>query len=146
KIARMAAPWAAGSTLVTLGYFAARHLTGAMTPFNAPSYYRFTFAVRDVLENLWQYADRSLTVALMSAVVAVAILGAPTPLTDRGMRALLAAAVAWLVGGFAITVFLPVRSDLYACFPSVGACLASAAVVSRAWSGSLLVRRQRALL
>jgi hypothetical protein len=38
------------------------------------------------------------------------------------------AGVAWLIGGYAITVFLPVRSSLYACFPSVGACLIAAEV------------------
>lgn len=43
-------------------------------------------------------------------------------------------ALSWFIGGFALTVFLPVRSDLYAVLPSVGACLATAFVVDKAWS------------
>jgi hypothetical protein len=35
----------------------------------------------------------------------------------------------WFACGYAITVFVPVRSSLYAVFPSVGACLAAAVVV-----------------
>ena len=31
---------------------------------------------------------------------------------------------AWLIGGFAVTIWLPVRSSLYAVFPSVGLALA----------------------
>jgi hypothetical protein len=39
----------------------------------------------------------------------------------------------WIVVGYAVTVFLPVRSSLYALLPSVGAAIAAGAVVSALW-------------
>src|SRR5205807_1556106 len=41
----------------------------------------------------------------------------------------IAAAAVWFVAGYAITVFLPIRSSLYAVFPSVGAAIACGALV-----------------
>src|SRR5258708_37183537 len=41
--------------------------------------------------------------------------------------------VAWIIGGYGLTVFLPVRSSLYACFPSVGASLIAADIMARRW-------------
>ena len=40
---------------------------------------------------------------------------------------------AWMVGGYGITLFLPVRSSLYACLPSAGAALAGAAYLNSLW-------------
>jgi hypothetical protein len=89
------------------------------------------------------YADRALTWPLIVCVVAAVILGGPVrPATRRTI----ACGLVWLCGGFALTAFLPVRSDLYACFPSVGASLAAAAVCSRAWQTAAATRRQRALV
>jgi hypothetical protein len=51
--------------------------------------------------------------------------------------------ILWMVGGFALTVFLPVRSSLYACFPSAGAALATAAILTAAWRGTPPERRTR---
>ena len=48
----------------------------------------------------------------------------------------------WALAGFAVTMFLPVRSSLYACFPSVGVALAGAAIASALWrAGSAEQRR-----
>jgi hypothetical protein len=41
--------------------------------------------------------------------------------------------VIWWVGSLAITLFLPVRSSLYACWPAVAVALGVAAVASHAW-------------
>jgi hypothetical protein len=38
----------------------------------------------------------------------------------------------WLIGGFAATIWLPVRSSLYAVFPSVGLALAAGALLTAA--------------
>jgi hypothetical protein len=50
------------------------------------------------------------------------------------------------LGGYALTMFLPVRSDLYACFPSVGPSLAAAAVCGRLWDRAPPDRQRRALV
>jgi hypothetical protein len=41
--------------------------------------------------------------------------------------------VLWLCFGFGLTIFLPVRSSLYAVFPSVGSAIAAALLVSAMW-------------
>jgi hypothetical protein len=78
-------------------------------------------------------------------LLAVLVLGRARPLWDRELRSVLLCGAIWLVGGFGATVFLPVRSDLYACFPSVGVCLVAAAVGARLWQASTEALRRRAL-
>src|SRR5439155_6589855 len=51
------------------------------------------------------------------------------PAIDRARVRLLAACAAWCGGGYALTLFLPIRSSLYAVFPSVGIAIAVAAIV-----------------
>ena len=46
---------------------------------------------------------------------------------------------------YGITLFLPVRSSLYAIVPSIGACIAAAVVLSAAWQSADLPHRFRAL-
>jgi hypothetical protein len=43
-------------------------------------------------------------------------------------------------------MFLPVRSSLYACYPSAGACLIAADVVTRCWNAAAVPGRQRAVI
>jgi hypothetical protein len=138
--------WVLASLALTASYLALRSVTGAMTPLNAPSYYRFTFAPGTVAQNALQYADRAFTFSLLMTLLALGILRAlpPRPLASH-LKAILAACAALAVGGFAITVFLPVRSSLYVCLPSVAGALASAACVAEAWNGADARRRQHAL-
>ncbi|MEO5823051.1 MAG: hypothetical protein ABIT71_21315, partial [Vicinamibacteraceae bacterium] len=56
-------------------------------------------------------------------------------------RQRIAHGVSWFVAGFAITIFLPVRSSLYACLPSVGACIVTAEVCRVRWVRSSDRRR-----
>jgi hypothetical protein len=126
-------------------YFFAQSSTAASTVWNAPWYYRPTFEISRVLDNVVSYADRVATVPLVVMLLAVLVLGRARPLWDRALRSVLLCGGIWLVGGFGATVFLPVRSDLYACFPSVGVCLGAAAVGARLWQASTEARRTRAL-
>ena len=105
-------------------YAALRFQSGAMGPFDAPSYYRFSLSPSLVLRNLLEYADRAGTVPLAVAIVlAVAMGRKPFALADPERRAL-RFAVFWLIGTHAVTVFLPARSSLYAVLPSCGSALA----------------------
>jgi hypothetical protein len=139
--------WALASMALTASYLVVRSLTGAMTPLNAPSYYRFTLAPGTVVQNVLQYADRAFTFGILMTLLAFGILRAlpPRPLSPH-LKVILAACAVWVVGGFAITVFLPVRSSLYVCMPSVAGALASAACVAEAWNGADGRRRQHALV
>jgi len=132
-----------GATLTL--YFALRHQVGAVTPSSAPSFYRFTFDRGTLLRNAAEYTDRACTFAISVCFVAWLILRShETSLLIR--RPVILAGVAWLVGGYAITMFLPVRSSLYSCLPSVGAAIVAAEVCSQLWMQSVTKKRERGLI
>lgn len=114
---------------VALGlYLLLRVNTAALTPWTAPSYYALTFSPSVIVPNVLEYADRSLTFAAALLLLLLAVVGRVPRLTwvdEDGRRAALKGAV-WVVLGFGLTVMVPVRSDLYACFPAVGASLIAA--------------------
>lgn len=139
-------PWIVGSAVVLLMYFLARSFTSAMTPFTAPSYYRFTLDPSAVLRNIVEYADRTSTLSMAAMLVGAAVLGLPrTPLPPVTRRAVTCGAL-WLVVGLGFAYVLPVRSDLYAAMPAVGASLIAAAVGSHCWESTTNVKRRRALV
>jgi len=79
------------------------------------------------------------TLALVGAVVtalAVLVLRPVSRMPWFSRRVVLCGA-AWIAGGYGLTLFLPVRSSLYACFPCAGACLIAADVAARRWAGAV---------
>lgn len=138
--------WTAAAAVIEAGYFLARASTRAMTPSTAPAFYRLTFSVGAVLHNAGQYADRVATFPAAVVLLAILVLGSMRSVFDDRTRTILYCGVVWVVGGLSLTIFLPVRSDLYACFPSVGVCLGAAAVLARLWDLSSFQRQQRALV
>jgi hypothetical protein len=139
--------WGVASAFVTALYLVLRSTTGAMSPFNAPWYYRFTFAPLTVVRNALEYADRAFTFSVLIMLLAFGLLRAfPRRPLSRHLKAVLAACAVWAIGGFAITLFLPVRSSLYVCLPSVAAALASAACITQAWEAADERRRRHALI
>jgi hypothetical protein len=115
-----------------IGYLVLRRHSNAMTPGNAPDFYQFIVAPAAVFRNILQYADRAATLTVLLLVLLLAITRR-RPALDRAERTAVTIGAVWVVAGFAVTVFLPVRSSLYACFPSVGVALAGAAVASALW-------------
>jgi len=141
------ARWLAASLIITAMYLALRSRTGAMTPLHAPPYYQFTFDPRTLARNVLEYADRAFTFSALITIVAFGVLRVfPQRPLPHGLRTLLAACAAWVAGSFAITIFLPIRSSLYVCLPSVGGALASAACVAHAWGAATERRRRHALV
>jgi hypothetical protein len=125
-------------------YMALRIKAGAMTPATAPYYYQFNFAPSAVARNIAQYADRACSFSALTVLVAWFTLR-PERATDHLRPGIIALGVAWVVAGYAITVFLPVRSSLYACFPSIGAVLIAAECCRAFWVGAPATRRRRGL-
>src|SRR5262249_24466619 len=121
---QMALWWLCSAALIGL-YLALRFQTGAMTPWTAPPYYRFTLNPAIVFRNIGEYADRALTFPAAVAALAWIVL---RPSSERApmSRAVVICGAAWIAGGYGLTMFLPVRSSLYACFPSARACLIAA--------------------
>jgi hypothetical protein len=123
-------PAIAAVTLPLLAYGILRALTPAMTPATAPSFYRLTADPLLVTRNIGEYLDRSATLTAAALVLAAIAYGA-VPRIDAGDRRLLLMMGVWWLGMFAITIWLPVRSSLYAVCPSVAAAIAGAVLIDR---------------
>jgi hypothetical protein len=113
-------------------YFGLRLQTTAYLPWSAPSFYRPTFRLGTLVRNVLEYADRAATLDL-AAVVLLVLLLQRWPRPDPKEWGLVARGVVWLVGGYGLTVFLPVRSSLYALLPAVGAALVAATLLGCLW-------------
>jgi hypothetical protein len=130
--AALHAAWPSGLALVVYGVLRSR--TAAMTFATAPSFYQARLDASGVASNVLEYLDRSTTLA--AAVTLVACLVARRlPRLDAADRRRLALAAIWVAAMFAITVWLPVRSSLYAVTPSIGTALAASLVIARVWDG-----------
>jgi hypothetical protein len=110
-------------------YLVLRLQSGAFWPATAPSYYQLTIQPSILFSNAVEYLDRGATWPAAVALL-VAIGARARPILAPGERRILALGALWFAFGYAITVSVPVRSSLYAVFPSIGACIAVAAVVA----------------
>ena len=117
-------PW------IALGmYFVLRQFSGAVGITDAPPYYQFTFDPVHVATNIVEYADRSMTLGtLLLIATVIALRRLPRPTSSEWQIVWMGSV--WLVLGFAATIWLPVRSSLYAVFPSVGFALAIGSLVT----------------
>jgi hypothetical protein len=127
-------------------YLLLRSHSGALTAATAPEWYRFSFTVARLAANLPDYIDRSATASV--AVLLLFLLAGRVRVRTLPPAAASAAAfgIIWWIGGFAITIFLPGRSSLYACFPSVGVALMAATMASLAWDGIPKPRQRQLVL
>jgi hypothetical protein len=126
-------------------YAVLRSNAGALTASTAPSYYRFSIEPSLVARNVVEYADRACTYAAAVSLLAWLILRSPGR-SCRVRRSVALLALAWYIGGYGITTFLPVRSSLYACFPSIAAALLAAEFCSSLWNHADLHKRRNALV
>jgi hypothetical protein len=133
--------FAMASCIVGGVYYLLRSHSGALTASSAPPYYRLDVSVTRLLSNGPEYLDRSLTFAAALLLLFWLAYRPSVRALLREHRLLLWFAFVWWVCGFAITMFIPVRSSLYACGPSIGFSIAAAAMLGDAWS--LLDDRQR---
>ena len=113
-------------------YLVARGQSGAFTISNAPDYYRPTFNPLTVLKNIGEYLDRGATFAAVASVAAWLAAPRGTTLAVDERRAL-QSGVSWFIAMYGITMFVPVRSSLYAVAPSIGSAVVAGAFASRAW-------------
>ena len=112
-------------------YAAARVSTNAIMPTNAPDYYALTLEPMLVGRNVLEYLDRSWTFAVAGLLLLWCV-GRPALGIDAQRHRVALCGVIWFACGLAITVLVPVRSSLYACWPSTGAAVTVAAVAD-AW-------------
>jgi hypothetical protein len=113
-------------------YLLLRWQSGAFWPANAPDYYQFSRSPSVIVRNALEYADRGGTVfAIVAMALAVAARLRWVDVSAAERRVLTFAAT-WIAAMYALTVFLPVRSSLYALLPSIGSALAVGAIAAAA--------------
>ena len=126
--ARVSAVLSAWPAFVALAVYAVMRLgSGAFGPGDAPPYYQFTFAPSQIARNVLEYLDRGATVATIVVLVLAGAARRLRPIESSERRAILFGAT-WFAAWYLLTVFLPVRSSLYALVPSMGSALAAGAI------------------
>jgi hypothetical protein len=113
-------------------YLVLRSMTGAFLPGTAPVHYQFSIDPELIARNILEYTDRACTIPLL-AVGLIALVVRCRPRVDPGERRVLLWSLLWIAGGYGLTVWLPVRSSLYAVLPSAGAALAGALLAQAFW-------------
>jgi hypothetical protein len=109
-----------------VAYGLLRAQSSALTPNTAPWFYRPTTDVRLLALNAIEYLDRGATFFVL---VGLAAWAAYRPERLVIPRPIVLAGAVWFVAGYALTVWIPVRSSLYSVFPSVGSALLCAGAV-----------------
>jgi len=123
-------------------YLTLRAQTAAMTPMTAPEAYRFVLAPAALAANAVEYLDRACTFSLIVIVAAHAIAWRRPMLTEPLRRVLILGSI-WFVGTFALTLFVPNRSSLYALLPSAAPALVTGFALQQLWDATAPIARRR---
>jgi hypothetical protein len=133
----------AGPTWVALAiYLALRAQTAAMTPMTAPDAYRFVLSPGALIGNALEYLDRACSFSAIVLLVSH-LIAWRRPVVTPVIKRVLILAVIWFVGSFALTVFVPNRSSLYALLPSVAPALVTGFLLQQLWDGSRAAAHRR---
>ena len=123
-------------------YLVARTAAGGMTPMSAPVSYQFGLDPASLGRNVLEYLDRAATLPA-AAVLVMSLVARSVPRPTSQQKRWVIQGTVWMVGGYGLTVLLPVRSSLYAVGPSAGAALAGAALFAAVWEGTTPRARSR---
>ena len=116
-------------------YFTLRAQTAAMTPMTAPDAYRFVLSPVALTANALEYVDRACTFSVIVLIVAHLIAWRRPATTPAITRVLVLGAI-WFAGTFALTIFVPTRSSLYALLPSAAPALVAGFLLQQLWDAS----------
>ena len=122
--------WMAVAIYITL-----RAQTAAMTPMTATASYQFVLAPGALIANALEYLDRACTFSALVLVVAH-LLAWRRPSITTDLRRISILAAMWFAGTFALTIFVPNRSSLYALLPSVAPALIAGFLLQHLWDAS----------
>jgi hypothetical protein len=132
--------------VVTAASLAARAWSGAFTPASAPPLYQYQFDLATLVGNAFRYAERSATMPGLTLLVFWLAAGCPRVFLNGDSTGLRRKGTLWLLLGFAPTILLPIRSSLYAVFPSIGAVLVAAELGERMAERASTDRVKRAVV
>jgi hypothetical protein len=117
-------------------YFFLRLGSNAIVPFNAPEFYRFTFAPAVVLKNLCEYITRAgmLDLIIIACLLIVLLFTrGKTKAVKDILRLPFIAGTGWFLCFLLPTLFIPARSDIYVYLPQVGVHLAALPIIFYLW-------------
>ena len=119
----------AASIGLVAAYLWMRAASGAHSPWNAPADYRPVLEARHLIDNVMQYADRTLSFAVALVFLAWII----SRRRDRAPVAMHGAiyGLPWVAIALLPVMALPVRSSLYVLLPLAGSCIAAAHLIER---------------
>jgi hypothetical protein len=143
---RSVAMFAAACIVAEGVYFFLRFHSGALTPATAPSYYHLSFTASRLLANAPEYLDRAATFSAAVLVIFWLVFRPRITSITTTRLSQIPFGLWWFVAALAITTFLPIRSSLYACLPSVGIAIAVASVVEALWLTLREPIRQRTII
>jgi hypothetical protein len=123
-------------------YLTLRAQTAAMTPLTATAPYQFVLAPTALAGNGLEYLDRSCTFSAMVLVIAH-VLAWQRPVMTASLRRVLVLGAIWFIGTFALTIFVPNRSSLYALLPSAAPALIAAFLLQQLWDSATPVAHRR---
>lgn len=101
-------------------YLIARTYSGAFWAHNASANYRPTFDPALLFWHIVEYLSEGAMLATTATILVALVMRAVPRHIDAVVSSFCAL---WFTFGYALTVFAPVPSSLYVCFPSVGAAL-----------------------
>jgi hypothetical protein len=127
-------------------YFVLRLNSNAMTPFDAPDFYRYTLAPLIILKNLSEYIIRAgiLDMAVILWLLVVLLFTRRKTKPAGGInRPVLIAGGGWFLCFLLPTLLIPVRSDIYVYIPQVGFHLLALPVIFFLWERTGLNNKKR---
>lgn len=121
-------------------YFLLRFNSNAMTPFNAPDYYKYNLSPLLLFENLIEYIIRAALLDIYVIFLFIAlILGSFVWLKNKPdlKKSFDSSAfymgILWFVSFLLVSLPIPVRSNLYSYFPQVGLHISALAILFVIW-------------
>jgi hypothetical protein len=116
-------------------YLMLRSQTAAMTPMTATAPYQFVLTPGALVGNALEYFDRSCTFSAIVLIIAH-VVAWRRPVMTESLRRVLVLGTLWFLGTFALTIFVPNRSSLYALLPSAAPALVTAFLLQQLWDST----------
>lgn len=117
-------------------YFILRFNSNAMTPFNAPDYYKYKLSPLWLIENIFEYMIRAglLNIYILLFLVLLTLIAWKKVRKGKSIDySMILGGLLWFVVFILPELPIPSRSDLYVYFPQIGLHVASLSVIFHLW-------------
>lgn len=131
-------------------YLLMRFNSDAMTPFNAPDYYKYSFSPLLLLENLVEYIIRAALLDIyiiflfLALILARSVWSKNRPDLKKNFDfPAINLGVLWFVSFLLISLPIPIRSNLYSYLPQVGLHISALGIIYFIWRN--IIKTKKAL-